>query len=333
MKKPMLGIHLGDANGVGPEIVAKVAASGLLVKQCTPVIVSSKDTWEAGLKRSKVTVAYKVISNVEDIDRDAVNVLDTKNLSAQDITVGECTAIAGKAVGDNLMSLLDLCKGKKLDGFVFAPFNKTSLKMGGYSFESENKLFAHYFQVSEHVCEVNISGKTWTSRVTSHIPLKDVASTLNEENITGAISLIDKLLKDSGNPHPKIGVAALNPHAGEHGTCGREEIEIIAPAVEKVRAKGIDAEGPVSADIVFIRALKNNEYDAVVTMYHDQGQIALKLNGFDSGVTYHGGLPVTITTPAHGSAFDIAGKNIASTHAFEAALRVASDTVYHKLNT
>ena len=327
-KKPKIGIHLGDANGVGPELIAKIAHSGVLAEQCSPLIVSPLNVWEEGLKRAQVNVPYKVISTIEEFDPSTINLLDTKNLSK--INIGECTEEAGKSAGDNLMTLLELCKQGHLEGFVFAPFNKTSLKMGGYNFESENKMFAHFFDCSEHVCEVNVCGETWTSRVTSHIPLKDVATTINEKNITGAIELIDRLLKEFGIPNPKIGVAALNPHAGEHGTCGREEIDIIAPAVEKVKAKGLNVEGPISADIVFIRALKKNEYNAVVTMYHDQGQIALKLNNFDSGVTYHGGLPVIIATPAHGSAFDIAGKNIVSTNAMETALRLVVKTINNK---
>ena len=199
--------------------------------------------------------------------------------------------------------------------------------MGGYAFESENKLFAHYFNVTKHVCELNISSKIWTSRVTSHVPIKDIASSLNIDNIYGAIDIINIALKKAGYENPRIGVSALNPHAGEGGTCGREEIDIIAPAVKKAVDSGINAHGPVSADIIFIKALKNNEYDAVVTMYHDQGQIALKVSDFESGVTYHGGLPVVITTPAHGSAFDIAGKGIAATRAIENALSIAVNTI------
>lgn len=330
-KRKVLGVHLGDANGIGPELVAKIASENKLTKDCDVVMVSSKDTWLEGLRRANVSVDYDTINDIKDYKANKpITLLDTDNLIVSEMTIGECSSIAGKSCGDNLMKILELSKEGYIDGFIFAPFNKTSLKMGGYSFESENKLFAHYFNVTNHVCELNISSNIWTSRVTSHVPIKDIASSLNVDNIYGAIELIDKALKNAGYENPRIGVSALNPHAGEGGTCGREEIDIIAPAIKKAVDSGINVAGPISADIIFIKALKNNEYDAVVTMYHDQGQIALKVFDFESGVTYHGGLPVVITTPAHGSAFDIAGKGIAATRAIENALSIAVSTITNK---
>lgn len=329
--KNILGLHLGDANGVGPELVAKIAAEDKFPKDFYVLMVSSKDTWLEGLKRANAKVDYSIINNISDYKADKpLTLLDTGNLKGKEIELGKCSLLAGKACGDNLMKILDLAKEGYIDGIVFAPFNKTSLKQGGYAFESENKLFAHYFNVEGHVCEINICSNVWTSRVTSHIPVKDIALSLNIDNIFGAITLINSELKKAGYDKPRIGVAALNPHCGENGTCGREEIDIISPAIKKAAKSGIDAHGPVSSDIVFVRALKKNEYDAVVTMYHDQGQVALKVYDFESGVTYHGGLPVVITTPAHGSAFDIAGKGVASTKAIENAVNIAIKTIKNK---
>jgi len=325
-KQPVLGVHLGEACGIGPEIIAKICASGTLNNLCNPVIVGDEKVLELGMKSAGVSFDYDVIEKISDahFDEGRVYLINKGSIDEKDIILGECVEGSGKVTGDNLMHLLESCKAGELEGFVFAPFNKVSLKMGGYKVESENKLFAKYFQCEDHVSEMNVIGDIWTARVTSHVPVKDVDKYLTVDSIYGAIQQAYKTLVTAGYKEPRIGVSALNPHAGEHGTCGREEIDIIEPAVAKARAAGINIEGPISADIIFIRALQKKQYDAVVTMYHDQGQIALKLVGFDSGVTVHAGLPVAITTPAHGSAFDIAGRGIAMTTATENAFKMAS---------
>lgn len=324
MKKPIIAVHLGDMCGIGPEIAVKACSKNSVLDNCNPLIVGSEEVIKMAEEITNIKLNYKKISNISEIDFSnyQINLLDTEKVEKMP-ALGKYSELAGKIAGDNLMKILDLCKNKEVDGFVFAPFNKTSLKMGGYNVESENKLFAKYFECQDHVSEMNVIGETWTSRVTSHIPIKEVSKFLTEESIFGAISQANKTLKRAGYKNPRIGVSALNPHAGENGTCGREEIDIISKAVEKAKNTGIDIEGPISADIIFIKALQKNEFDAVVTMYHDQGQIALKLVGFDSGVTVHAGLPVPITTPAHGSAFDIAGKNLAGVGAIENAFKMA----------
>ncbi len=325
-EKPVLGVHLGEACGVGPEIIAKICSGDFLKDLCNPVIIGDKKVLELGMRSAGVDLDYHIIDSLDKavFDQGRVHLIDTDLLDEKDIKLGECVEGSGRVTGDNMMTLLEKCREGELEGFVFAPFNKMSLKMGGYKVESENKLFAEYFQCEDHVSEMNVIGDIWTSRVTSHVPVKDVHDYLSVDSIYGAIEQAYRTLKTAGYENPRIGVSAMNPHAGEHGTCGREEIDIIAPAVEKAKKAGMNIEGPVSADIIFIRALQKKQYDAVVTMYHDQGQIALKLVGFDSGVTVHAGLPVAITTPAHGSAFDIAGKGIAMTSATENAFKMAS---------
>jgi len=162
--------------------------------------------------------------------------------------------------------------------------------------------------------------------VTSHIALKEVADSIEGERICEAVALIDRTLKRSGLARPRISVAALNPHAGDGGKFGREEIDIIRPAVERMARRQIAVDGPWPSDTVFLKA-KAGEIDAVVTMYHDQGQIALKLMGFDRGVTVQGGMPFPVTTPAHGTAFDIAGQGRADPGAMRAAFALACDMV------
>jgi 4-hydroxythreonine-4-phosphate dehydrogenase len=172
--------------------------------------------------------------------------------------------------------------------------------------------------------EFNVLEKLWNARVTSHIPLSKVSSSLSQENILEALQLTYDALRAAGFNPPRIGVAALNPHAGDGGNFGREEIDVIEPAVKKAQAKGLPAEGPFPADTVFVRATKG-QFDAVLTMFHDQGQIAMKLMGFDRGVTVLGGFPFPICTPAHGTAYDIAGKGVANIGATRAALLLAAE--------
>ena len=164
----------------------------------------------------------------------------------------------------------------------------------------------------------------WTTRTTSHIPISEVSSALSVEKIFRAITLCHKTLKMAGFENPRIGVAALNPHAGEGGKCGREEIDIIAPAIEKAKEAGMNAMGPDSSDILFHNAFNKKMYDGVVTMFHDQGQIALKLIGFSGGITIAGGQPYPVVTCGHGTAYDIAGKNIVTTDSFANAVKMAS---------
>jgi Pyridoxal phosphate biosynthetic protein PdxA len=158
-----------------------------------------------------------------------------------------------------------------------------------------------------------------TTRVTSHVPLRAVADLITEDRVLDAIRLAHETLRAGGNPRPRIGVAGLNPHAGDGGIFGREEIEVIGPAVARARAQQIAADGPYPSDTVFLRA-RDRAFDAVVTTYHDQGQIAMKLMGFERGITIAAGLPVPVTTPAHGTAFDIAGRGIARVDAVREAL-------------
>ena len=183
-------------------------------------------------------------------------------------------------------------------------------------------------KVDNYISELNTFDGMWTSRVTSHIALKDVADRINEQSIGEAVRLIHGVLYNSGITSPKISVAALNPHAGDGGNFGREEIDVISPAVQALQSEGFPVDGPWPSDTVFLKAIAK-EIDAVVTMYHDQGQIALKLLGFSRGVTVQGGIPFPVTTPAHGTAFDIAGQGKANLGATRAAFDLACKMVSH----
>ena len=214
------------------------------------------------------------------------------------------------------------CQRGEIEAIVFAPFNKQAMKLGGLLHEDELHYFAQLFGNCSLASEINVCGSLWTARVTSHVPFKDIASLITVDKICSATSLVHRALVDAGITAPRIAVAALNPHAGEGGLFGSEEIEIIRPAVDEAKKAGIDASGPWPADTLFVSATRGR-FDGVVTMYHDQGQIALKLLGFDRGVTVQAGLPCPITTPAHGTAFDIVGTGTANAGAMKEAFALA----------
>lgn len=323
-KLPILGVILGDAAGVGPELIAKIIADGFLQTECRPIVIGDRRILELGMKTAGVTFPINIITDAKNAAfGSAIDVLDSHDLDPASIKIGDINLSCGKVAGDAMIKAIELYKAGVIGGFVFAPLNKTALKKGGHDFESEHKMFAHYLGVTQPSGEINVLGDLMTSRVTSHIPLKDVAAKLTKESILGAMRLLNGAAKAWGVAQPRLGVAALNPHAGEHGTCGREEIDIIEPAIAAAKAEGIDAVGPFPSDILFIKAFRG-DFNAAVTMYHDQGQIALKLKGFDYGVTVAGGIPIPIATPAHGCAYDIAGKNVAKTEAMKNAVRITA---------
>jgi len=223
---------------------------------------------------------------------------------------------------------LDFAKDGIVDAVVFAPFNKQAMHSAGLGHDDELHYMATRLKVNNYISELNTFDGMWTSRVTSHIALKDVAERINEHSIGEAVRLIHGVLCNSGIASPKISVAALNPHAGDGGNFGREEIDVIFPAVQSLQSEGLPVDGPWPSDTVFLKAIAK-EIDAVVTMYHDQGQIALKLLGFSRGVTVQGGIPFPVTTPAHGTAFDIAGQGKANLGATRAAFDLACKMVSH----
>ncbi|MCP5152110.1 MAG: 4-hydroxythreonine-4-phosphate dehydrogenase PdxA [Chromatiales bacterium] len=322
--KPRIAVMLGDPSGVGPELVAKLLAGAEPVDGAHLLVVGDPWVLEAGARAAGVTLDLPRVERPENggwvAESPALLALDT--VRPEEITVGKATAAAGRAILTALGRCLALARDGVVDAVLFAPLNKQAMHLAGYGFQDEMHWFAQELGHDGHFGEINVLESLWTSRVTSHVPLADVAGLIDANGVIRSIRLVHDGLRAAGHAKPRIGVAGLNPHAGDGGIFGREEIDVIGPAVEAARVDGIDAEGPFPADTVFVRA-RDGKYDAVVTMYHDQGQIAMKLMGFERGVTVAGGLPVPICTPAHGTAFDIAGKGIARPDAMVAAYRIA----------
>lgn len=322
--KPILGILLGEAAGIGPELVAKMCALNKFDEYCRPLLLGDVRVLKSGMKIAGVEFPVNIVDNPSKIEWEGpVPIIDLKNLDPETVILSKIDALSGRATGETILAALELCKKGVISGFVYAPLNKAALKCGGFDFESEMNMMAHFLDWKGVYGEMNAINGLWTSRATSHIPFKEISSHLTVEVLLDAIRLAQSTLKKNGYDNPRIAVAALNPHAGENGSCGREEIDVLIPGIDIARSEGINVSGPYPADTIFINAFKGM-YDAVTTLYHDQGQIALKLMKFEEGVTVSTGLPYPITTPAHGTAFDIAGKGVANVEPMEKAVMIAS---------
>ncbi len=326
--KPRLAIIPGDPSGIGPELVARISANEEILNQADVLLVGDRHVFMKGAKQATVEIKLEEC-NLEFDDWQGKSGLPwypTESIQPYEVDIGKSTKASGRSVIATLDVSLGLLQDSIIDGLVFAPFNKEAMHMAGLGHADELHYMAEKLKVNGFVTELNTLDGLWVSRVTSHMALRDVACSVTEEGICKAVLLLNKTLKASGIDSPRIAVAALNPHAGEGGSFGDEEIEIIHPALAKLRSSGIDVCGPMPSDTIFLKA-RAGEVDGVVAMYHDQGQIALKLMGFDRGVTVHGGLPFPITTPAHGTAFDIAGQGNADDGAMTAAFEVACDLI------
>ncbi len=250
---------------------------------------------------------------------------DWAGLDAPAFARGVVSENNGRFMLDALTEGARLVSAGRADALCFAPLNKGALRAGGMHQEDEMRWFAELLDHHGVCGELNVLENLWTSRVTSHVPLKEVSNLLTADKVADAIRMITEALRATGNARPRVAVCGLNPHNGDNGNYGDEESRIIEPGVKLAAARGFAADGPFSADTAFVRAIKTDGsgYDGVVTMYHDQGQIAMKLMGFERGVTVQCGLPIPITTPAHGTAYDIAGRGLANPQAMKNAFDIA----------
>ncbi len=322
---PVLGVLLGNSAGVGPELVASLAVSNYYADYCRPVIIGDVRMFEHGLKVIDGDVPHYVIEDIKQIDwsKEGFPVLDLKDQDPEKVPYRQIDVYCGASDLRQLDTAIELCKAGDLEGFVFGPFHKGAMKLAGMHVESEHTYLADAFQLTTPFCEVNMMDDLMTVRTTSHIPISEVSANITEKTLREAIEL-GEIVGESLGHKPRIAVCGLNPHNGEEGLCGREEVDVIRPTVEKIVAEtGWNVTGPFSPDTLFIRAIEG-DYDVVVTMYHDQGQIALKLVGFKRCITVAGGQPYPIGTCAHGTAFDKVGTGTASTESFERAVRTIS---------
>jgi 4-hydroxy-L-threonine phosphate dehydrogenase PdxA len=321
-----IALLLGDPAGIGPELVSKLLSEEI-TNNANIVVIGEKNILETGNKISGSSQNLKYVDNFDQINFEEGNkfFLDISNGKNHNYELSKCSKESGESVLSALNLALELAKENKIHAINFGPFNKTSLKLGGNKYSDELHLMAEKLNVKNFFCEFNVIDNFWTARVTSHIPIKEVPDHIKKEKIIKPIKLINEAMKLNGIESPRVAVQALNPHA----EFGNEEKDEIIPAIEEAKKLGINADGPLPCDTSFITAYKNKNHDCIVGMYHDALQSGLKAFGFDRGVTVQGGLPVPITTPAHGTAFDIAGKNEANLeptlNSFKIALTMAEN--------
>ena len=313
-----LAVMLGDRYGVGPELVARLVSSFQLPNDVAGVIVGDPSVWAAG----------RAVSGAGDLPMVASFADAAEGWSFQSRPVplatspmGQLSAEAGQETILTLAHLTEAAKRQEIDGIVYGPLNKQAMKAAGHTAGDELDFFNSHLAANGLTGEINILDQLWTSRVTSHVPLGEVAPLITRERVRAAIALLSTSLTRSGNKAPRLALAALNPHAGEGGAFGMEEIEVLAPAIAEAKSVGLDVSGPFPSDTVFPRALAG-AFDGIITMYHDQGQIALKLIGLGRGITLLAGFPISIATPGHGTAYDIAGTGKANPEGLLAATRL-----------
>lgn len=329
-EKSRVALVLGDPNGIGPELAAKLVAEREIPNGAHIVLIADPRVLDEGMRVGGVSFDYRTADSItEDTFADPTPVLLSKPRYPGDpSTRGQVSEASGKYQLDCLTRGIELCIEGVVDSMCFAPLNKEAMHLAGLTHEDESGLFLDLLGHNGDFGLLNTLGNLWTSRATSHVSHRQVSELLSVESILTAARVLDMALRTTGKDNPRIAVAGLNPHAGDGGMFGTEEIDIIEPAVRQARQEGINVSGPFPPDTIFLMG-RDGKYDAIVTMYHDQGQIAMKLMGFDHGVTVHAGLPYPITTSAHGSAYDIAGQGIANVRALREAFLLASSMSRH----
>jgi 4-hydroxythreonine-4-phosphate dehydrogenase len=324
MKKPIIAITMGDACGIGPELIAKILSAEDIYDYCRPFVIGKPEVIKSAAILVGENCYINAISDIKEAEFKfaRLDVLSPSLLKVPLNSWGKVDPAMGKAAADCLGYAFQMAAKKQIDAVVSAPINKEAFHLAGFNYLDELEFLADRTNSFEPYV-IGVMEAFWTVAVTLHIPFRQIADTIKKERVTRYIRRLDETLKKTGVKAPKIAVAALNVHAGEGGLFGREEMDEIEPAIEAALKLNIDVRGPFAADSVFVTALDNG-FDAVVCMYHDQANIARKLLGKKKGASLFMGLPVPCATTAHGTAFDIAGKGLADPGSMKEALKYAA---------
>lgn len=321
---PVVGITMGDAAGVGPEVVVKALADRSVHSMCRPLVIGDAARLGKAAALTKAPVKVRRIANAEDARFEAgtIDCIDLALIPA-DLPFGQLSSVAGDAAFRFIERAVRLAQAGKIHAICTAPLNKEALHAGGHKYPGHTEMLAHLTGVDE-VSMMLVAPKLRVIHVTTHIGLLDAIRRIEPGLVTRTIERGNRALVKAGIAKPRIGVCGINPHAGENGLFGYgEEEEKIVPAVEGLRAKGLDVTGPLPADTLFFRAGRG-DFDLVVAMYHDQGHGPIKVMGLEDGVNITVGLDVIRTSVDHGTAFDIAGQGIADERSLLEALRQAA---------
>ncbi len=321
--KPTIAITMGDPCGIGPEVVAKTLASDDIYSICRPVVIGSGYAMEQASSLAGVPLRVLEVASAGDGGHTAgqVDIIDPHNLNPEDITVGRISPTCGRACMEWVSTAGELALSGEVDAIATAPVNKEAASLAGYTSIGHMELLQELTGASD-VATMLMTKRLWVVHLTTHRSLRIACDYVTRDRILGKLVLTHDTFEQWGIPSPRIGVAALNPHASDGGLIGNEEAEEILPAVEAARERGINAVGPVPADSIFHQAI-DGAYDVVLAMYHDQGHIPVKVYGFEESITANLGLPFVRTSVDHGTAFDIAGQGIASSVSMFQAVRAA----------
>ncbi len=324
--KYRIGLTIGDANGIGPEIIYKLLADARLLDLCTPIVYGHADVFEAlGEQAGEDAISFQVARSVEHLEFKKPSLITCWDEDLP-IAAGQPTKASGRAALLSLQRASADLKAGLLDAIVTAPIDKENIQAPDFAFPGHTEFLAAYFGVPDNLMLLT-SETLRVAIVTGHVPLREVASRITVEAILRkAALLLDSLHLDFQIEKPRIAVLGLNPHAGDRGLLGKEEQDAIIPAIKQLKAKGHLVFGPYPAD-GFFASRQYEQFDAVLAMYHDQGLIPFKSLAFHDGVNFTAGLPVVRTSPDHGTAFDIAGRGIAREDSMRQALYVAIDVV------
>jgi 4-phospho-D-threonate 3-dehydrogenase / 4-phospho-D-erythronate 3-dehydrogenase len=329
--KPIVGITLGDINGIGPEVIIKALSDSRILNHMTPLIFGS----------SKVLSFYRKMLNIEDFHYNQIKSIDELNQKkinlincwqdTIDIKVGEETADAGNCAYLALVEAMNYLKADKIDALVTGPINKKNIQRDDFKF------IGHTDYITKELGEKDslmlmVADDLRIGVVTAHIPLQKVSENLTKSGVSAKLQLLIKTLKnDFGQSKPRVAVLSLNPHAGENGLLGNEEIDIIQPVIKDFKEKGHLVFGPFPSD-GFFGSMEFKKFDGILAMYHDQGLIPFKMLGFERGVNFTAGISKVRTSPDHGTAYSLAGKNQANPESMREALYTAAETVKFRKN-
>jgi 4-hydroxythreonine-4-phosphate dehydrogenase len=324
--KPILGITMGDAAGIGPEIILKsFRRHPELFSLCRPLVLGSAEVMQFYDERLRTGMPMHVVSSSQDavFNDGTLDVLDLGLIDVSRLKISAVDAEVGRAAVIYTQEAGRMALNGAIDAIVSAPLNKEAMRAAGYPFEGATQILGE-LTGSHRYGMILIFGKLRVMMLTTHVALRKACDAVTREKVLAMIELADESLKAFGIPHPRIAVAGLNPHSGEGGLFGSEELNGSIPAINDAKAKGIDALGPVPADVVFLKA-RDGQYDLVLAMYHDQANMASKLLGFGEVVTLLAGLPIIRTSVGHGTAFDIAGKGTANELNLVCAIKSAAE--------
>ncbi len=324
MRSIPLAITMGDPGGIGPEIILKTVREGLYPEEASLVVLGDPNVFSYYSRICSIPMEMEVLENLpQELEPGRAYLLKVEEpLKAGQWQCSATNAHCGRVVAAIIKKAVSLCQDGTVKAMVTAPINKSGLHASGYPYPGHTEFLAHLTNTKDYAMML-IGGSIRVVLVTIHVALKDVPRLISTSEICRIYRLTHRSLVEwFGIPEPRIAVAALNPHAGEGGAFGDEEKRIILPAIEELRREGFKPSGPHPADTLFYRQ-KNGEFDAVVAMYHDQGLIPVKLEGFDTGVNLTLGLPIIRTSVDHGTAFEIAGKGVANPNSLAAAIETA----------